>query len=69
MMLQFDDAAVHATLLINRPRTKMSMAAIALDSWKYKYYFEFISLKSKNILVCCALCAGNQMFSTVTLSF
>lgn len=34
-----------------------------------KRYFEFISFKSKDIVFCCTLCAGNLTFATVAILF
>lgn len=42
---------------------------IVFDSSKYKHDFEFIRCKSKNIVVCCAVCAEAMILSTVTLYF
>lgn len=59
-MERINDAAAHATSLIcnNAPK----------GAWQRKCkHFEFISSKSNNIVVCCILCAGNEMFSTLAI--
>ncbi len=35
----------------------------AFISWEYCHYFEFVSAKDRNILVCCQLCGGTKTFS------
>uniref|UniRef100_A0A3P9QCL5 BED-type domain-containing protein n=1 Tax=Poecilia reticulata TaxID=8081 RepID=A0A3P9QCL5_POERE len=36
----------------------------ALSRWKYRNYFEFLSVKDSNIEVRCTLCAGQKVLST-----
>lgn len=36
----------------------------AFSSWKYRHYFDFISVKDDNIKVRCTLCAGDKVLST-----
>lgn len=47
-------------------QNKVSTASkkCTFSSWKYSHYFEFISVKGKNIIVSCALCGGNKSLST-----
>lgn len=42
----------------------MESEKFAFCSWKYSHYFEFISVKGKNIIVRCELCGGTKTFST-----
>ena len=41
-----------------------NMEKSAFSSWKYRHYFDFVSVKDDNIKVRCKLCAGDRPLST-----